>query len=538
MAPEGEAAEMDRAATVFSRKAYTPSALPEFSALRKKLPAPVYDEQTRWIDLYWKAWEIAFRNFHEPAPGSGLVSQFIDAAFNENIFLWDSCFMTMFCDAAHPLVPGISTLDNFYASQHSTGEISREISRETGIDFAPWRNTEDRPLFSRWGYSIPKRKGPFPVTYVDRSVPVPNPRVTLDGLNHPLLAWSELEHFRWTADRERLSMVWEPLVLYYRALQKYLRQGNGLYMTDWASMDNSPRNRFLEGGGTGIDISSEMVLFGRQLAEASGVLGKDGQAREFLKEAEALGGIINRLMWNEKERFYFDLTRDGKQVPVKTVAAYWTLLAGIASPSQAQDLVRELGNRRTFGRLNPVPTCSADDRGYKSFGGYWRGAVWAPTNTMVIRGLEKYGFGDLAAEIALKHIRLVSDVYEKTGTIWENYAPDAAKPGRIVRGMPVRRDFVGWSGIGPILYLLEHAIGLSVSGPDNLLTWTVRSDARCGCENFRFAGHVVSLVAEKPDAAGTRRIHIRSDGEFRMKLSWRGREKECAVHQGECELVV
>jgi hypothetical protein len=40
-----------------------------------------------YVRMYWKAWELAFRNFYEPRPGSGFVSQFIDAAFNQNIFL-------------------------------------------------------------------------------------------------------------------------------------------------------------------------------------------------------------------------------------------------------------------------------------------------------------------------------------------------------------------------------------------------------------------------------------------------------------------
>jgi hypothetical protein len=532
-----ERVHTDRADTFFVSKRYMSSPLPDFASLEGQLPSPVYEEQPRWVDLYWKAWEIAFRNFHEPGPGSGLVSQFIDAAFNENIFLWDSCFMTMFCDVAHPLVPGISTLDNFYACQHSTGEICRELGRDSGSDYGPWQNREDLPLFSRWGFSIPKKRLK-PVRYVGRPVPVPNPRVTLDGLNHPLPAWSELEHYRWTGDTERLTMVWEPLVLFYRALQKYLRQGNGLYMTDWASMDNSPRNSYLAGGGTGVDTSAEMVLFGRQLAEIALVLGKEGESKGFLAEAEKLSDIVNRLMWNEEERFYFDLTWDGRTVPVKTVAAYWTLLAGIASPRQAQCLVDALHDPSTFGRLNPVPTCSAGEKGYKSYGGYWRGAVWAPTNTMVIRGLEKHGFDDLAKGIALKHIRLVAKVYEDTGTIWENYAPDAEKPGRILRGMPVRPDFVGWSGIGPILYLLEHAIGLSPSAPDNALAWHIGSPARCGCRRFRFNGHVVTAVAEPADAAGKRALLIDADGPFTLRATWNGRETTASAKEGRTEILL
>jgi hypothetical protein len=68
-----------------------------------------------------------------------------------------------------------------------------------------------------------------------------------------------------------------------------------------------------------------------------------------------------------------------------TIAAYGTLLAGVASPGQAVDLVRELKNSDTFGRTNLVPTLAANQVGYEPLGGYSRGSVWAPTVTMVNR---------------------------------------------------------------------------------------------------------------------------------------------------------
>ena len=132
-------------------------------------------------------------------------------------------------------------------------------------------NREQKDLFSRWGR--------FSVTYVGRDVPKPPPYLTLDALNHPIFAWAELESVRVTGDRSRLKLVYEPLIRYYRALQKYIRQGNGLYMTDWASMDNSPRNPYLDKGGMAVDISSEMVLFGNQLAEIADLLGKKARGR-------------------------------------------------------------------------------------------------------------------------------------------------------------------------------------------------------------------------------------------------------------------
>ena len=517
----------------FEKKAYTPVPLPQFATLRNELPSPIYEAKPLWVEVYWKAWELAARNFYKPPAGSGFVSAFIDAAFNENIFLWDSCFMTMFCNYGHPLVPGISTLDNFYAKQHGDGEICREIVRAKGEDYGPWVNSERKPLFSRWGWpgyeASVSRELNAPVRYCDRPIPQPPPRLTLDGLDHPIMAWAELESYRVSGDRARLAMVWEPLVRYYGALDKYLLQGNGLYVTDWASMDNSPRNHYLDGGGTGVDISSEMVLFARQLAEIAQILGKHDAGNQYARKAEALAQIINRQMWDPDRKFYFDLTREGVRAPVKTVAAYWTLLAKVASPAQADALLKELDDHATFGRMNRVPTLSADAEGYDPAGGYWRGSVWAPTETMVIRGLENYGYRDRARELALQHLGLVAQVFQKTGTIWENYAPDAIAPGK-----PAKGDFVGWSGIAPIMYLLEYAIGLQPDAAENRLVWDLQPGARTGCDRYRFNGHVTSLVAEPVvGRPATMAISVESDGKFSLEVQWRGKREMFEVAKGK-----
>jgi hypothetical protein len=523
----------------FAKKQYTASELPRFGPLREQLPSPVYDANPLWIQTYWKAWELAFKNFYEPAPGSGFVSQFIDAAFSQEIFLWDSCFMSMFCNYAYPLVPGISSLDNFYAKQHEDGEISRQIGRATGVDVARYANIEQKSsLFSRHGWpsdqESPMRAQSASVVYQGRAIPQPPPKLTLDALNHPLLAWAELESYGVTGNRDRLQLVWDPLVQYYRALEKFLRQGNGLYITDWASMDNSTRNHYLSGGGTGIDISSEMVLFARQLSEIATTLGKRDEAVQFTREADGLAVLINRHMWDPKREFYFDLTLAEERTPVKTVAAYWTLLAKVASPAQASALVKELNNAATFGRLNRVPTLAADEPGYEPTGGYWRGSVWAPTETMVIRGLENYGYSDPARELALSHLDLVAQVFKKTDSIWENYAPDAVEPGK-----PAKRDLVGWSGIGPIKYLLEYAIGLKPDAPHNQLLWELRSERRAGCEQFRFNGHVASLVAE-PEVGGQGkvRISVMSDADFKLRVRYKEKQQDFSVARGKQQFVL
>lgn len=506
----------------FARTRYEPAPLPKFETTRDKLPSPIYDENTNWVAMYWKAWALAFRNFHEPARGSGYVSQFIDAAFNQNIFQWDTCFLTMFCNYAHPLVPGIGSLDNFYRKQYPDGEIAREIDRTTGATFGQWRNAERKPLFTRWGWS----GSPAEVVYRGRNAPAQPPFLTLDALNHPIFSWAEREYFRITGDIQRIALVYDPLVRYYRALQEYLRQGNGLYMTDWASMDNSPRNAHLAKGGCAVDTSSQMVLFADDLAVFAGILGKKDEATRFKREALETAARVNELMWDPERRFYFDLTWEGARVPVKTIAGFWPLIAGIPSKEQAEALGAELQNTNTFHRTHRVPTLAADQRGYDPRGGYWCGAVWAPTDTMVIRGLERYGHHPLARDIALNHLTCMGEVFTKTGTVWENYAPDALAPGK-----PAMKDFVGWTGIGPIVYLLEFAIGLKPDAHANTLTWNLASGRKTGCERYRFAGHVADLLAT-PDGKQWR-LRVHSDGEFTLKVAVAGREKTLSVQPGD-----
>jgi len=72
----------------FAKRQYVAKPLPIFAETKGKLPGPIYDENPLYVRMYWRTWELAFRNFYEPKPGSGFVSQFIDAAFNENIYGW------------------------------------------------------------------------------------------------------------------------------------------------------------------------------------------------------------------------------------------------------------------------------------------------------------------------------------------------------------------------------------------------------------------------------------------------------------------
>lgn len=513
----------------FAKKQYQDGALPSFDALKEKLPHPFVSAKPAWTDCYWYAVKVLFRNTHQPKPESGFVSNFVDAAFNNDIFLWDTCFMTMFCNLLHPFVPGIRSLDNFYCKQFDDGEIPRELVRDTGKDFLLWVNAYDKPLYSYFhnhygfrGLSQMQNLGYEQMYKPDLGRAVEkNPYLTLDNLNHPILAMAEWESFCHTRDVDRLHLVWEPLYQYYQALRYHLRHENGMYVTDWASMDNSPRNKYL---GFGVDITCEMILFAKNLLDMLDVLEKNGyqekdaaERRSLLEQERAQTiAVVQKEMWNEEKGFFFDVASDGSQCPVKTAAAFWALLSGAADKQQQKRLAEWLEDEKTFKRIHRVPVLAADEEGYDPMGGYWSGSVWAPMNAMIISGLEQCGFKKLARDIALNHLDVLTQVFLDTGTIWENYPADFVSSGNADHA-----DMVGWSGLAPILFFVRYGVGLCVPEEGADLEWTLDEEAlkqgSIGCKNYWFAGKTADFKAELTKEG----IHLSVKSEDSFSLSVR-----------------
>jgi hypothetical protein len=75
----------------------------------------------------------------------------------------------------------------------------------------------------------------------------------------------------------------------------------------------------------------------------------------------------------------------------------------------------------------------------------------------------------------------VDKVFEQTGTVWENYAPESAAPGNIAKG-----DFVGWSGLPPVAVLFEYVFGLRPDVPNQKLIWNVRLTEAHGVLQYPF----------------------------------------------------
>ena len=470
-----------------------------FPESRAALPAPFWAGHPEEIASYWKAWDLAFRNTRRVTLETGFITPFIDTAFNDCLFMWDSVFILMFARYGERAFPFQHTLDNFYTKQHPSGFICRQIREWSGED--------------SFHYADPNGTGPN------------------------VLAWSEWEYFLQFGDRTRLAEVFPPLLAYHRWMRLNRTWQNGTYWsTGWAcGMDNQPRHRpgiaHSHDHLTWLDATAQAVLSAQTLLVIARELGREADATDLAPEIDHLVRFINDHMWNEAQRFYVDRRHDGSLSDVKSIGAYWTLLAGIATPDRCAQLVAHLTNPATFGRPHPVPSLSADHPDYAGLtgGDYWRGGVWPSTNYMVLRGLTKQGEHTLAHTLARKHVDFVTDVFKDTRTFWENYSPEKTGPGK-----PAKPDFVGWGGVGPIAILLEYVFGLRPDFQSGTLLWDIRLTEAHGVNNYP-VGPETTLdlsVAARPDEGEKPKVTLKSNRPVRVEIRWAGGSEtlDCLPH--------
>ncbi len=448
---------------------HRPPKWPTFEEARTNLPSPFWYGRDDVIRCYWKVWELAFdRKLRKATSENRFISDFNATAFNDATFMWDSAFIALFGRYGRRAWPFQCTLDNFYCKQHPDGFICREIRELDGED-----------KFQRFD---PAGTGPN------------------------VLPWAEWEYYLHTGDRDRLARVFAPLAAYTRWFRLNRTWPDGSYWgTGWSTgMDNQPRipdglhEWYEHGHQTWVDTCMQAVLADRILVRMATEIERTEDAQEFQIEADRLTAWINENLWNEKTGYYHDLRRDGTLIHnVKTIGAYWALLADVVPADRLPRFLSHLSDPSAFKRAHLVPSLSADTPGYDPDGGYWKGAIWPPTNYMLLRGLHTVGQQDLAHIIGRNHLDNVVAAHANTGTLWENYAPDFFGAGRSTP------DFVGWTGVPPVAVLFEEVFGLRPITPDRLL-WDVRLTEAHGVARYPLGENLVLDLSCAPrDSADT-----------------------------------
>lgn len=472
------------------------SNVPSYKESKNVLPIPFWKDHENYISMYNRTWELAFDHIYKPNENSGFCSSYIDTAYNGNIFMWDSCFITLFARYGSNSFSFQNTLDNFYSKQHPDGFICREITAEG----------EDE--FHRYD---PVSTGPN------------------------IFSLSELEYYHNYGDKKRLYNIFAPLCAYHQWLMNNRRWKDGSYWTSgWGSgMDNIPRvNKkyhlsYSHGFMSWLDPTLQQYIDASILLDFGFELERWQEIVDFDTEKKNLKKYILENMWDEERGFLFDVDENGNKIDTMHIGAFWVLHTDILNKKQLDKVVSKLRKGGAFYLDRMVPSLSIDNSEFKEDGRYWQGGVWAPMNYVIISGLYKNGYHKEAFEIADKIIRQVEKVYEKTNTFYEYYSPSEDAPGFFAR-----EDFIGWTGLVPIAILFEYIFGIHPYRNKNKIIWDINLDKPFGVDKYLFGDKVIKLKClnisdEKVE------IEILSECDFELQVRFKNKEKTINISSGK-----
>ena len=452
-----------------------------------KVPTPVFDQNPGYVELYWKAWEMAYDHVVED-PGVPHSPYMDEVCYDNVIWIWDSCFMTLFNRyAAKDYFPGVANLNNIYMPLYDNANTTQSI----------W--FADNPNLLAW----------------------------VEWENY--LMSGDVEHVRWLINEKQY------LQKHYQMMETS-KPGDAIPHSSHriahertpygytgsnqiVGMDNSPRGRtYGEGNILWIDTISQQALSAYYIAKLAEAAGNREVQAAYLGYYGELKSLINQYYWDETDGIYYDINKTDPLLKdkVKTVASFWPMLALVPDAAQAEALLAHVNSPTSFGGFVDFPSVARDDPDFdNATGAYWRGGLWLPTAYMGIKGLENYGYTARADEAAEKILEQQYQTYKNVSphTIWETYAPSSNAPSTEY-GNIVRQDFCGWSALGPISLFIDNVLGFHhVNAVDKVVEWRLHQKGRHGVTNFTFGGITTDIVAD----GGI--VTVRSSGDYTLKVN-------------------
>lgn len=475
--------------------------MPQDKDWKQHIPVPVFEEHPEYNDLYWKAWELAHDHIKD-IPGMPQTPYMDEAFCDTDIWIWDSCFMSLFCKYASKEFPGVQTLNNFYKVLHDDYNLPKII-------------TQNAPA---WTGETIGCEAQMKIHIAD---------------NPPLFAWAEYENALMSGDKEHIKdlllekqylqkhFIWlesleaESQVKKVRGCTCLIHEEKGyLWEGGRSGMDNTPRGR------TGpkalkdrpnnpdmywIDALAQQGLAALCISKLADLIEESEMAAKWQRIFEDKKALINDYYWDDTDKFYYDIDRkDMDFIKIKTPASYWPLTASMANTEQAEAMSEYIDSPNIFGGEYPWVSLSRDDADFNiETGEYWRGSIWLPTAYAGLKGLQNYGHFETARNSALKLINQMYKTFANYSphTIWECYNPAKPEPARSCDegGRVVRPDFCGWSALGPISIYIENVIGIySINAFDKTVKWRlpVKLSGKIGIKNLSFGDVNTDLIVD------------------------------------------
>jgi hypothetical protein len=261
------------------------------------------------------------------------------------------------------------------------------------------------------------------VTHIDHPIEA-------DVTKPPLLAWAAYKLFEHDGDSEFLDEIYEAIVRWNNWwFENNDTDGDGLceYQHPYSSgLDNSP----LWDEGMPVqapDLNTYLFLQQEALSKIAGVLGKKEDAEMWWGRAQAMTQRLVERAWDAESGFFW-ASRNGARLNVRTPFSLFPLITGQMPPEISDRLVAHLTDERQFWSRYPVPTVAMDDPKYDPLE-MWRGPTWVNVNYLLIEGLQRSGYIDLAHELRKRTLDLIccrEDIYEYYHPVTGENPPKAA----------------------------------------------------------------------------------------------------------------
>ena len=250
---------------------------------------------------------------------------------------------------------------------------------------------------------------------------------------------------------------------YYDKYQKDIESGLYFWIDDFAiGFDNDPTVFYHPNNSVAaIYLNSLMYVELVSLSEIAKSLGYNDDYKKYLKKADELKNAINNECFDEIDGFYYsaDISlrkidpnewlhsghpRIYKTLPIKitTWAGMLPLWAKIASQEQADRCIKRYLNPEGLYSKYGIRSTAKNEKMYSEIASSnpscWLGPIWINANYFTYIGLKRYGYKDLANEIAEKTINMLGKDLETNGGFHEYYNSNT---GEGIRGLGMH----GWN---------------------------------------------------------------------------------------------
>ena len=253
-----------------------------------------------------------------------------------------------------------------------------------------------------------------------------------DVTKPPLLAWSAWKLYEYDHDREFLDEIYESIVRWNDWwFEQNDSNDDGLceYQHPYSSgLDDSP----LWDDGMPVeapDLNTYLCLQQEALSKIARVIGEDQDAEMWADRAEAMADRLIRKTWDEEAGlFWARRPATGARVNVRTPFNLFPLITGRLPEEMLRRLIAHLTDEHQFWSRYPVPTVALNDPKFNALQ-MWRGPTWVNVNYLLIEGLQRTGYIDLARELRYRTLDLIngqSDIFEYYQPMTGEAPPKAA----------------------------------------------------------------------------------------------------------------